>query len=436
ISTMGWPEETDLLKTFYPSNVLVTARDIITLWVSRMVMFGQYFRGRIPFGEVYIHAMIQDGLGRKMSKSLGNGIDPLDIIESHGADAMRFTLTGMTTETQDVRMPVEEMTLPDGRKANTSPKFDIGRNFCNKLWNASRFALANLQGAGGWGQARPGQEISDAWILSRLNTTVREVTDSLTGYRFHEAAGALYRYMWNDFCDWYLEIAKVRLAAGDVACKPVLAHALDVLLRLLHPIVPFITEQIWAQLSSVVPVRGPADSAAEPLLASAAWPRAQARWIDPALEQQFGTLQELISGLREARSGHHLPAGKKVRVTVAADRESRRLIEENAGLIKALAGAEEVRIDADAKPTGTDATVLVGSLQALVHEVIDRGTEVARLTKRRETLTRGIQGAEARLRNPSFVEKAPPEVIARERQRLEVMKTELEAAQKALDRLK
>ena len=143
---MGWPEDTPELKQFYPGNVLCTAREIITLWVSRMVMMGQYCAGDIPFSDVYIHAMIQDGEGRKMSKSLGNGIDPLTVIDSHGADAMRFTLASMTTETQDIRMPVVSMTLPDGRQANTSPKFDIGRNFCNKLWNASRFAMMNLEG--------------------------------------------------------------------------------------------------------------------------------------------------------------------------------------------------------------------------------------------------------------------------------------------------
>ncbi|KKL96584.1 hypothetical protein LCGC14_1843010, partial [marine sediment metagenome] len=259
-STMGWPDETPELEKFYPGNVLSTAREIITLWVSRMVMFGQYFRGQVPFPEVYIHAMIQDGQGRKMSKSLGNGIDPLDIIGSHGADAMRFTLAGMTTETQDVRMPVEELLLPDGRKALTSPKFDIGRNFCNKLWTASRFALMNLAGAPAWGQVSPHAHLSDAWILSRLTTAVREVTECLETYRFHDATAVLYRYMWNDFCDWYLEVAKVRMAAGEDAPKAVLAHGLDQLLRLGHPIVPFITEAIWAQLNAAAPVRGPGDT--------------------------------------------------------------------------------------------------------------------------------------------------------------------------------
>ncbi|MCP4375081.1 MAG: valine--tRNA ligase, partial [bacterium] len=206
-STLGWPEKTPELDKYYPGNVLCTAREIITLWVSRMVMMGQYCIGDIPFTDVFIHAMIQDGQGRKMSKSLGNGIDPLNIIDSHGADAMRFTLAQMTTQTQDVRMPVQLIKLPDGREVNSSPKFDIGRNFCNKLWNASRFAMMNLQAVPAWSQIRPGADLSDTWIISRLNSTVAAVTSATESFRFNEMAEAIYHFMWDDLCDWYLEIA-------------------------------------------------------------------------------------------------------------------------------------------------------------------------------------------------------------------------------------
>jgi len=425
ISTMGWPEETDLLKAFYPSDVLCTAREIITLWVSRMVMFGQYFRGRPPFADVYIHAMIQDGQGRKMSKSLGNGIDPFDIIASHGADAMRFTLAYMTTETQDVRMPVEEMTLPDGRKANTSPKFDIGRNFCNKLWNASRFALMNLSGAPAWSEVSPARHLADAWILSRLARTVRDVTEHLAGYRFHEAAAALYRTMWNDFCDWYLEIAKIRMGSGEAAPKAVLAHALDVLLRLLHPILPFITEKIWEHLNTVAPVRGPADSPAEPLLVRAAWPMAQADWISDPAEERLGMLQDLIGGIREARSRHNVPPAKPVDVTLLGTGDAARVVADHAHLIGGLANVGSVRVDPDARAGGTDATVLAGPLTALVHGVIDRDAELARLAKQAETLRKGIAGIEAKLANAKFVSHAPADVVARERQRLEALQGKL-----------
>ena len=435
ISTMGWPEETELLETFYPSDVLCTAREIITLWVSRMVMFGQYFRGEPPFADVYIHAMIQDGEGRKMSKSLGNGIDPVDIIESHGADAMRFTLAYMTTQTQDVRMPVEEMTLPDGRQVNSSPKFDVGRNFCTKLWNASRFALMNLDAVPPWAEAAGQFDLSDAWILSRLNRTVRDVTEALGAYRFHEAAGALYRCMWNDLCDWYLEIAKVRLAAGQSAPKAVMAHALDVLLRLLHPIIPFITEQLWGELNSVAPIRGPHDTSAEPMLIRAAWPRAESAAINEHAEGRFATVRELVGGIREARSRHNVPPGKTVPITVAADGEQGQMIADNGTLIGSLARVEPVRVDPAARCGPADATVMAAGMQAFLHGVVDRQAEEAKLTKRQQTLAQGIEGAVRKLANAKFLENAPAEVVGREKQRLAAMRQELNAVEKALSQL-
>jgi valyl-tRNA synthetase len=436
ISTMGWPEETELLKAFYPTDLLCTAREIITLWVSRMVMFGEYFRGEKPFTDVYIHAMIQDGQGRKMSKSLGNGMDPLDIVESHGADAMRFTLAYMTTETQDVRMPVETMTLPDGRRANSSPKFDLGRNFCNKLWNASRFAIMNLEGLRSWNDSRPGNHLADAWLLSRMNRAVRDVTEALRGYRFHDVAETIYRFMWNDFCDWYLEIAKVRIAAGEAAPRALVAHGLDVLLRLAHPVIPFITEQIWSQLNAVAPTRGPADQPAEALLVTAGWPRADASTINDAAEDRFALLQELIGGIREVRSRHNVPPSRKVAVTVAADREAAELVRANGPLIEALASTEPVRLTEDASAGGgSDATVVAGPLRALVHDVIDVDAERARLAKQQETLRRGIASAEGKLGNDRFVQNAPPEVVQRERERLEAMRGELATVENALAQL-
>ncbi|MBI5725910.1 MAG: valine--tRNA ligase [Planctomycetes bacterium] len=283
-STLGWPEQTDSLKKYYPGSVLCTAREIITLWVSRMVMMGQYCAGDIPFRDVFIHAMIQDGEGRKMSKSLGNGIDPLDIIDSHGSDAMRYTLAAMTTQTQDVRMPVVEMTLPDGRKMNASPKFDIGRNFANKLWNASRFVLTRLEGVPAWSDINPSEDLADRWILSRLTVTIQSATASLKAFRFNELADTLYHFMWDDFCDWYVEIAKSRMNGGQSAPKAVLAHVLDSALRLLHPIMPYITEAIWEKLNAAAPCRGPAGAKGEELLILAAWPT-----IEPKEATKSGT---------------------------------------------------------------------------------------------------------------------------------------------------
>ena len=430
ISTMGWPEQTDTLKTFYPTSVLCTAREIITLWVSRMVMFGQYFQGDIPFSDVYIHAMIQDGQGRKMSKSLGNGIDPLDIIESHGADAMRFTLAYMTTETQDVRMPVEEMTLPDGRKVNASPKFDVGRNFCNKLWTASRFAMMNIAGAPVFGEQSV-SHLADAWILSRLNATIRDATAALEAYRFHEAAEVLYRYMWNDFCDWYLEIAKSRINAGETRPKSIVAMGLDMLLRLLHPMIPFITEAIWQQLNIVCPYRV-GEQGAEELLIKATWPRAQSQWINPAAEAQFAVIQQLIGGIREIRNTHNVPPSVKLTASAAATGADAQMLLVNSDMICALAGLEKLTLEAAVTPKPSDGNVLAGGVQVLVHDVVDPQAELAKLKKRQETLAKGVAGAQAKLGNENFLSRAKPDVIAREKERLSGMQDELAAVEKAL----
>ncbi|MFW6146014.1 MAG: valine--tRNA ligase [Planctomycetota bacterium] len=433
ISTMGWPEETDLLKRFYPTDLLCTAREIITLWVTRMVMFGQYFRGAIPFDDVYIHAMIQDGEGRKMSKSLGNGIDPLDIIDSHGADALRYTLASMTTETQDVRMPVERVKLPDGREMNSSPKFDLGRNFCNKLWNAARFAMMNVAGAPSWQAVHPDEHLADTWILSRLHATIRDATAGLEAYRFNELAGVLYRFTWDDFCDWYLEIAKRRIAAGEAAPKAIVAYVLDGLLRLGHPVIPYITEALWQHLNDVVGRRGLADQAGEPHLVRAAWPRAQAELIRPDAEAQFDALRELIRGIRQVRTTHNVPPSRELDVTVDATGADASRIEANRQLIcsQANLGALTVRAGAE-KPDARAATVVAAGVTAFVADVVDVAAERARLEKERATVARGIASAEGKLNNEKFLANAPANVVEGERQRLAEMQGRLDAIDSAL----
>jgi valyl-tRNA synthetase len=293
----------------------------------------------------------------------------------------------------------------------------------------------NLDAIPPWSEAAGRFELSDAWILSRLNRTVRDVTEALGAYRFHEAAGALYRYMWNDFCDWYLEIAKVRLAAGQSAPKAVVAHALDVLLRLLHPIIPFVTEQLWGQLNSAAPLRGPHDTSAEPMLIRAAWPRAESAAINEHAEERFAAVQELVSGIREARSRHNVPPAKRVAITVAADGEQGQMIADNGTLIGSLARVEPVRVDPAARCGPADATVMAAGIQAFLHDVVDRQAEEAKLTKRRQTLAQGIKGAEGKLANAKFLENAPAEVVGREKQRLAAMRQELEAVEKALSQL-
>ncbi len=435
-STLGWPDETPEVETFYPGDVLCTAREIITLWVSRMVMMGQYCLGDIPFHDVFIHAMVQDGDGRKMSKSLGNGIDPLDIIDTHGADAMRFTLAAMTTQTQDVRMPIEELTLPDGRKVNSSPKFDLGRNFCNKLWNASRFAMMNLEGMAAWDEIHPRENLADRWILSRLTATVRDATRAIEEFRFNELADTLYHFMWDDLCDWYLEIAKVRIAAGDQAAKAVLAASLDTLIRLLHPICPHITEAIWEALAGVCPQRGPGDSPTAPLLVGARWPMANAAWSDPSAEKDFALLQELIRQIRNARLEHSVVATHKANAAIEASGDAARMLTENVELLRALAMLDEVTIqDKLAETPKTAAAVTSGGVKLYVLDIIDPKAEQARLQKQADTLTKGIAGIEGKLANEKFVSRAPAEVVQRERQRLEELQRDLATISASLEAL-
>ncbi len=260
-STLGWPEQTPELAKYYPTSVLSTARDIITLWVARMVIFGLFNRKDVPFRDVFIHPVIQDGQGKRMSKSAGNGIDPVDIIDLYGADALRFTLAAGATETQDLRMPVEKAKLPDGRTINTSERFEQGRNFANKFWNAARFALMNLEGYEPAPVDSPTLPVEDRWILDGLDRTIAEVTADLEDFQFAEATRRLRDFTWNDFCDWYLEFVKGRLR--DPGSRPtaqrVLAAVLDGLCRLLHPIMPFVTEQVWQGLASLAPVARPAE---------------------------------------------------------------------------------------------------------------------------------------------------------------------------------
>ncbi len=439
-STLGWPEDTPELKTYYPGDVLCTAREIITLWVSRMVMMGQYCVGDIPFRDVYIHAMIQDGLGRKMSKSLGNGIDPQVVIDSHGADAMRFTLASMTTDTQDVRMPVEEMTLPDGRTANTSPKFDIGRNFCNKLWNASRFAMMNLQGmeAGRFDAGR--MKPVDRWILSRLASTIAEVTDAIEQYRFNEPINALYRFFWNELCDWYLEWAKPRMA--DEVDRPiaqaVLAFVLDQTLRLLHPFVPFITEGIFARLNEVAPQRDLGSLATAPAseaLIVAAWPARLDEQIDPDIVRQMERVQGVIRQIREVRNRYTISPKDQLRASATGPAPSCAELAAHAALVCQLAGLEAFDVGADLAKPANAAAVVVEDLQVFVHDVIDPQAERQRLDKQRQQIEGALRGVRAKLENPNFVERAKPEVVAQARQREVELTEQLQAVESHLAEL-
>ena len=437
-STLGWPEQTPKFEKFYPGNVLSTAREIITLWVSRMVMMGQYCAGGIPFTEVFIHAMIQDGDGKKMSKSLGNGVDPLNIIDSHGADAMRYTLVSMTTETQDVRMPLTKMKLPDGREINSSPKFDIGRNLANKLWNASRFVLGNLLRTPSWDEIRPNEHLADTWILSRLNSTVRDITNAIENYRFNDVAEKLYHFFRDDFCDWYLEIAKFRINAGERTPKAVLAHCMDIILRLMHPTMPFITEAIWEKLNRQVPNRGPGNNTAEDMLILAHWPLADGESIHPGAESEFESLMNLIREIRNVRAQNNIAPSKPIDIIVESVEglPAAGMIENNIDTVKKLANIGEVKITYEPveMPAGS-ASITTDGVKVLVLDVIDRETEIKRLEKQRDTLAKGIKSTEGKLSNDKFVANAPSEVVAREKARLAEMQRNLAAVEDSLKNL-
>jgi valyl-tRNA synthetase len=433
-STLGWPEPSADLKAFYPTDVLVTAREIITLWVARMVMMSLYNVGEVPFRDVYIHAMIQDGEGRPMKKSLGNGVDPLEIVSSHGADALRFTLAWMTTETQDVRMPVVK---DPATGANTSPRFDMGRNFCNKLWNAVRFALMNLEGADAAQFDPAALRLEDRWILSRTEQARRAATEELEAFHFQAAISTLYTFFWDELCDWYLEAVKPRMA--DPAARPtaqrVLAFVVDRALRLLHPFIPFITEAAWEGLGATVRDRGLpglADAPPSVRLIVARWAEPADRLIDEEAEREFGLRREIILAVRKAKAESGQSASQvEVYVPDPAGREE--LIAATFRDYGLLAAVREVHIGR-APPAGQVAAgEFVPALGSSVYvpmpeERVKR--ERARLEKDIADKERLLAGIEGKLANKQFTDRAPHEVVQRERDRADEARTAIAALQK------
>ena len=442
-STMGWPGDTREMKTFYPGDVLCTARDIITLWVSRMVMMGQYCVGDIPFRDVYIHAMIQDGLGRRMSKSLGNGIDPLVAIDSHGADAMRFTLASMTTDTQDLKMPVEKLRLPDGRTVNTSPKFDIGRNFCNKLWNASRFAMMNLDGMDAEKFDADKMNIADKWILSRLSEVIGKVTELLDSYKFHEPLHLISRFFWNDFCDWYLEWAKPRMKDEEqrATAQNVLAFVLDQTLRLLHPFAPFITEGIFQKLNEITPTRelkGLAEAKEANALIVAEWPE-EFRFVENEEYNQgapITLIQKVIRNVRNIRNKHNVPPSRKltvsVNVTAAGSETIIGSFNKHKELICLLADLDKFIAGVGIEKPKSAAVAIAEDMQVYVHNAIDPEAECARLEKQKQRIENAIGPIQAKLNNENFINRAKPEVVAQARGKLKELLEQLETVEKHL----
>lgn len=482
-STMGWPEETDLLKAFYPTSTLVTSRDIITLWVARMVLMGQYLLDEVPFPEVYIHPKILDGFGETMSKSKGNGVDPLDVIEQFGADALRFGIAYLTTETQDVRMPVEfvcphcgdtvkqtkknrvlprvdcpscskpfrtqwaekddDLALPRG--AVTSERFELGRNFCNKLWNASRFALTNLEGYEPREIADSELKTEDRWLLSRLETVTAEASSALDEYRFADAARALYDFAWNEFCSFYVEMTKARFAEegpDKQVAQAVLAHALDTLLRLLHPMTPFLTEEVWSLLGEVAPVRGlPAPAEAGESVCVAEWPVVSGQWSDSTIEDQFAKFQAVLGAIREVRQAQKIPPKEPIEFAVKCDAATADLLAPMQPYFTQMARATATALGPDAEAAEVVASKPIAGFDAAIETYVDIAAfidveaEKKRLGKERDQLTKYVGGVKGKLSNEKFVANAPAEVVEGEKKRLAEAEAQLAAIEAALAKL-
>jgi valyl-tRNA synthetase len=430
MSTLKWPENSPELQTWNPTSVLCTAREIITLWVSRMVMFNLYFLDRLPFRDVFIHAMIQDGEGRKMSKTLGNGVDPLDIIHSHGSDAMRFTLAGMTTNTQDVRMPVARDPAT-GR--NTSEKFDSGRNFANKMWNAVRFALSRLAEAPAQPASADGLSSADAWILARLAATINDATTAVERYEFADYAKVLYDFFWRDLCDWYIEAVKPTVAA-NLTQRQVLATCIDASLRLSHPVMPFITEKLWEHLNEVMPDRR-VDGIEAPmseLLIKAPWPRGDATLARTDV-QPFTLVQEIVAAIRQVRTQHKVAPRTTVEISIQTRDVEAHLAQKS--LIQTLANVTLIEVGPGIERPADAAVATRGEDHIYLHHLIDPDAERTRLTRRVEELTKSIAAFTSRLANKSYADKAPAHLVQQTRDQLAQAQRELQTINEQLGQL-
>ncbi len=410
-STMGWPEETEDLRAFYPTNTLSTAPEILFFWVARMIMAGYEFMGEPPFTDVLLHATVRDHHGRKMSKSLGNGIDPLEVVERFGADALRYTVVAGAAVGTDIQLNYEDL----------EEAFAPGRNFANKLWNAGRFALMNLgdEPVKTPEAVQDRLELADRWILSRLSSTTRRVDAALESYRLHEAADAVHSFFWAEVADWYLELVKVRMLgeSGEgsrEAAKATLVAVLDGVFRLLHPIMPFITESLWRRLP------WPEDVARADSLMIAAWPEPRPERESAEAEREMRSLQELINAVRSIRAEYDVPAKAEVTVELAdAPSALRRAAEIEKRSLRRLAGVGSLLLDGTGKRGAGAHAVLQSGAELFVplEGLIDLARERERLRGELERVDGLLSSTEKRLGNAQFVERAPEEVVAREREK-------------------
>ncbi len=419
-STLGWPEETAELKKFYPTSVLSTARDIISLWVARMVIFGEFNTGDVPFKDVFIHPVIQDGNGKRMSKSAGNGIDPVDIIDLYGADALRFTLASAATETQDLRMPVEKAKLPDGRVVNTSERFEQGRTFPNKFWNAARFALMNLEGYEPGPVDPQDLTVEDRWILSLLARTTADVTRDLGAFAFADASKRLRDFTWNDFCDWYVEFIKGRLRDPETrpVAQRILATMLDGLCRLLHPIIPFVTEEVWQALGQIASVRGyPEPTPSAESVCIAAWPDYPTSWHDAEAEAVVAQWQDKVAAIRNLRAERNVPPAAKITPIILAGEPVASILRLGEAHIRSLTNAASLTIVAQIDRPSESAVTVLGDAEIILplEGLIDRKAETERNNKALADIDKQLASIQAKLNNEGFVSRAKPDVVEQQR---------------------
>lgn len=414
-STMGWPKDTEDLKRFYPTHTLVTGFDIIFFWVARMMMMGLHFKGEVPFKRVFINALVRDEKGQKMSKSKGNVLDPLELVDEFGCDALRFTLTAMSGQARDIKL--------------SKQRIEGYRNFGTKLWNAARFSQMNecLREEGF--DPAAAKQIINRWIRGETVKTVQTVTKAFENCAYDVAANALYRFVWNVFCDWYLELAKPILNGDDMEAKAetraTAAWALDVCLKLLHPVMPFVTEELWSKLAEF---GAPRDS----MLISAKWPVFPDAWVDAEAEAEIGWVIDLVSEVRSIRSEMNVPPSARAPLTlIGAGEVARGRLARNRDLIVTLGRLDSAK-EADAPPAGAVPFVLGEATGALaIAEFIDLAAEKARLNKEVASFAGDIERTAKKLDNPDFIARAREDVVQENRDRLiesQAAKAKLEAA--------
>ena len=413
-STLGWPKKTPELDYFYPTNVLVTGYDIIFFWVIRMVFSGLESMGESPFEHVFLHGLVRDAEGRKMSKSLGNGVDPLEIIDQYGADALRFMLATGNSPGNDLKFQIERV--------------EAARNFANKLWNASRFVIMGLEGTADLTlDGRENLTLADKWILSQCANTIQEVTESLEKFELGLAANKIYEFTWNSYCDWYIELAKKRLYGEDSVAKhtvqKVLTTVLKDILRLLHPFMPFITEEIWRFMPET-----------QNLLVRDQWPVCNPEWVNDTADQGMTRIMEAIRSIRNVRAEMDVVPSRKAKCLVlASDASVGALLVEQREYLMTLAACSDVLL-ADTMPEDSATAVIHGATLYLpLDDLIDYGKELERLTKEQKKLEKEVERVEQKLANQGFVAKAPAHLIEAEREKREKY---VEMLEQVADRLK